>query len=139
MTASTDTRFFTTKAFEEVTQLTVRRLFQLSETKGKEYSGPLDRLANFRRYAESLGLDYRMVLAVYAGKHWDAIVSYCKTGKVFSSESIDGRIDDLIVYLLLLKCMVIESEPLQALKPSSSSLKSTSQPQLGDFPNESRN
>jgi hypothetical protein len=53
------------------------------------------------------------VWAVYAAKHWDAINQYVKDmakGVVRQRmESISGRADDLIVYLILFKAMVEEA------------------------------
>lgn len=77
--------------------------------KGKEYTkGDEDQLANFKSYAKALGLSPKLIWAVYAGKHFDAIVSYCKDSKTYSGEDIRGRIMDLRVYLWLLRGMVEE-------------------------------
>jgi len=111
---------YTSEDFGRTCQRTFASIVNLAATKGREYSGAEDRLANFRRYAETLDLDYRKVLLVYAGKHWDSICSYCKEGQVFSNEGIEGRIDDLIVYLLLLKCMVYEQNTTASDAPSAS-------------------
>jgi hypothetical protein len=55
-----------------------------------------------------------LVWRIYAGKHWDAISQYIKdiqTGKErHRLESLSGRADDLIVYLLLFKAMLMERE-----------------------------
>lgn len=87
-------------------------VMKLSTLKGGEYAGDDDRLLNFRRNAEALGLANEQVWAVYAAKHWDAIMQYVKdigTGKQRTRmESIEGRADDLIVYLMLFKAMVQE-------------------------------
>jgi len=120
-----DTLQYSPEDFDRVLKQTYRQLEQLATSKGKEYRGTEDRLANFRRYAAALDLDYRKVLLVYAGKHWDAICSYCKEGKVFSNESIDGRIDDLIVYMLLLKCMVYEQNTMQVREANSAPIEAT--------------
>jgi hypothetical protein len=52
------------------------------------------------------------VWAVYAGKHWDAIQQFIKdqrNGKERERlEPIEGRVDDLLVYLLLFKAMLQE-------------------------------
>ena len=88
---------------------TVVQIKKLSELKGGEYAGDVDRLANFRRNATNLGLNMEDVWAVYAGKHWDAIQQYVRDlreGKKRERlESIEGRMDDLIVYLILAKAM----------------------------------
>lgn len=86
---------------------TFDNLTVLSCTKGKEYAGSDDRLANFKRLGADLGMDPRAVLWVYLTKHLDAIRSYLRRGHVLS-EPIEGRIDDAILYLVLLKCLDIE-------------------------------
>lgn len=103
----------------------VNRTFQsiqnLAETKGREYSGDFDRLANFRRNALALGLMKETVWAIYAAKHWDAIMSYIRNVQagtpVELSEPIEGRIDDLITYLLLFKAMVEEASSEERIEP----------------------
>ena len=101
--------------FEEYNRIvdeTWNKVHQLSHLKGGEYAGDKDRLANFRRNAEALGLSMETVWAVYAAKHWDAIMQFVKdvatrTNRV-RAEPIEGRIDDLIVYLLLFKAILAE-------------------------------
>lgn len=81
---------------------------RIRESKGKDYSrGEADTLSNFKRHAEALGLTPEQVWAVYASKHWDAVISYCKHGQV-ESEPIAGRIDDALTYLLLLKGLIAD-------------------------------
>ena len=63
--------------------------------------------ANFDRVAESLQLDRKQVLLVYALKHWDGIVSYVG-GHVSQREDVRGRIKDLRMYLSLLWGMIEE-------------------------------
>ncbi len=98
--------------YDEIVNKTVMSIKLLSALKGGEYAGDVDRLANFRRNAENLGLKMEQVWGVYAGKHWDAINQYIKdvgTGKTRERmESISGRADDLIVYLILFKAMCDE-------------------------------
>lgn len=100
--------------YELLVEKTVEQIRQLSTNKGGEYAGDTDRLANFRRNAERLGLDPAQVWAVYAAKHWDAVMQYVEdiqTGKSRPrSESISGRLDDLIVYCILMKAIVEERE-----------------------------
>lgn len=109
-----DERIFDHGRYEELFKQTVVQMSELGNLKGGEYAGDVDRLANFRRNAEALGLDYRQIWAVYAGKHWDAIVQSVKdisTGTERARmESLAGRCDDLMVYLLLFKAMLQEQE-----------------------------
>ena len=91
---------------------TFEEMKKLGSLKGGEYAGDYDRLANFRRNGKSLALPMETIWAVYAAKHWDAVMQYIQdlnTGKTRTRlESIDGRVDDLLVYLILLKCMLVE-------------------------------
>jgi hypothetical protein len=93
---------------------TVDNIHRLSKLKGGEYAGDDDRLNNFRRNGAALKLPMETVWAVYAGKHWDAIQQYIvdlREGKTRQRmESISGRADDLIVYAILFKAMVVERE-----------------------------
>lgn len=90
----------------------VTKIKELSELKGGEYAGDVDRLANFRRNANNLGLSMLDVWAVYAAKHWDAVMQYVtdnRNGKDRKRlEDISGRADDLIVYMILFKAIVDE-------------------------------
>jgi hypothetical protein len=92
----------------------VAQLRQLGTLKGGEYAGDLDRLANFRRNARDMGLPMETVWRVYIAKHWDAICQYIldiQNGKTRSRlEPLEGRCDDMIVYLILFKCMLIERQ-----------------------------
>lgn len=108
-----DPRRFSHEAFDRIIAQTIEQIRNLSALKGGEYAGDEDRLANFRRNAASLGLDYRQIWAVYSAKHWDALVQYIKDVGAGTErrrlESLEGRCDDLIVYLLLFKAMLKES------------------------------
>lgn len=91
---------------------TIVQIQSLAALKGGEYSGDTDRLANFRRNGQALGLDMTQIWGVYAAKHWDAIIQAIKdwaSGKDRTRlEPLSGRADDLIVYLLLFKAMLEE-------------------------------
>lgn len=117
---------FSNAQWAKLLDSTFSELSRLAKTKGEEYSGTVDRLANFRRGALALGLTKEQVLMVYAGKHWDAIQTYVKeqadpsgTSRVLS-EPISGRVDDLLVYLLLFKAMLEESRERSVIAPKSS-------------------
>lgn len=102
------------KRWEDLLASTIETINTLSVSKGGEYAGDSDRLANFTRNAERLSLSPEQVWAVYAGKHWDAIQQYVQdiaTGKRRKrSEKIEGRADDLIVYLILFKAILEDSK-----------------------------
>ena len=90
---------------------------KLGTLKGGEYAGDVDRLANFRRNGLALGIPMETVWAVYAGKHWDALIQYIKDKQAGHSrerlEPIAGRVDDLLVYLILFLCMLDEAGELK--------------------------
>jgi hypothetical protein len=100
---------------------TFRKIVELSALKGGEYSGDDDRLLNFRRNGALLGLPMETVWAVYVNKHIDAVMQYVQdlsTGKERKRmETLDGRVDDIIVYMLLFKAMLEESHGTKTLIP----------------------
>lgn len=103
---------YTHSAWQDLLQTTVAEIQKLSKLKGGEYAGDDDRLANFRRNATALGIPMETVWSVYAAKHWDAIMQYVKdinTGITRDRmEPIAGRVDDLLVYLILFKAILEE-------------------------------
>lgn len=75
----------------------------------KEYAHRDDNaFANFERVAERMGISRESALMVYAEKHLDGIHSYIQ-GHKSQRESVTGRINDVIVYMCLLRGMVEES------------------------------
>lgn len=73
-----------------------------------EYAGDQkDSFENFNRTAKDLNIDRKKVLWVYAMKHRDGIVNYFN-GHTSQREDVRGRINDLIVYLFLLRGMIEE-------------------------------
>lgn len=99
--------------YAKLVEETITKLKYLSAVKGGEYAGDEDRLANFRRNSERLGMSMEAVWAVYAMKHVDSILQYVKdinAGRTRErSEPLSGRADDIIVYMLLLKAMLEEA------------------------------
>lgn len=71
----------------------------------KEYAGGENALGNFVRLANELGVSPEQVLWIYAMKHKDGTASYIR-GHKSQRESVEGRINDLIVYLCILRGMV---------------------------------
>lgn len=104
---------FTHQRWDDLLDSSFTEIKKLGQLKGDEYSGDTDRLANFRRNGEAQGLPMETIWAIYAGKHWDAIQQYVRDqreGKVRNRlETIEGRVDDLLVYLLLFKAMLQEA------------------------------
>lgn len=100
----------TKQQFQEIMEDTFETLRELTATKGEEYSGNQDQLANFRRSANDAGITPAKAWLVFFNKHIDAIKFHVKNLAVRLSEPIEGRIDDAILYLLLYKAYVIESK-----------------------------
>ena len=84
-------------------------IVEINTRKGHDYAGDDDALANFKRQAAALGLKPEQVWAVFAGKHWEAVMTYCREGEV-QSEPIKGRIHDIILYSYLLMGLVDEKD-----------------------------
>lgn len=112
---------FSQPAWELLLDETIRQIRSLSTLKGGEYAGDHDRLANFRRNAADMDLTMEQVWRVYAGKHWDALNQWIKDRAAGTTrpraESLLGRADDLIVYGILLKAMIVEAEAEETSKP----------------------
>lgn len=68
-----------------------------------------DRIAAFRRVAADIDTTMAKVWATFAQKHWGAVMAFVKNGQV-ESEPIDGRINDLINYFVLLGAIVHDGE-----------------------------
>src|SRR5690606_30019733 len=102
------------KEFEQLVHNSIGRIHSLLEVKGGEYAGSEDRLANFKRGAELTGVTPLQVLHIYLSKHYDAFSTYVRdTANNVErprSESISGRLDDIINYCLLAQALVKEIE-----------------------------
>lgn len=109
-----DPRRFSHERYDKLCEDTFDNVRELGRVKGGEYSGDEDRLANFRRNAVDTDTNYETVWRVYAAKHWDAIGQYIRDRNNAVSrtraEKLEGRVDDLITYLLLFKAMLAEQE-----------------------------
>lgn len=68
-----------------------------------------DRIAAFRRIGGDISVPMPKVWAIFAQKHWGAVMKYVKDGTT-ESEPIDGRINDLINYFVLLGAIIDDME-----------------------------
>lgn len=98
----------------DVLDATLLKIRELSLTKGEEYVGKEidgNEHANFDRQALEWEVQPEKVLMIFYTKHIDAIKTWVRElgarDRRKLSEPIEGRIDDAILYLLLLKGMVI--------------------------------
>lgn len=96
--------------FAQLLESTFTQLQHLTATKGAEYAHDADQLANFKRLGSSLSMHPSAVLLVYLAKHMDAVTAYVAALNIgtqpIESEPISGRIDDAILYLVLLKALL---------------------------------
>jgi hypothetical protein len=83
-------------------------IMRLRDAGQKEYAhDSTSPFANFRRAAEDVGIDAKKVLWIFAMKHKDGIAAFIK-GHTSQREDVRGRINDLIVYMFLLRGMIDE-------------------------------
>lgn len=92
-------------------------LIALGEKGQKEYAhDEQNALANFERIAGELGVSREKVLFIYMKKHMDGILAHIN-GHTSQREPVQGRIQDAIVYLMLLYCMVEDNKaPFEQIK-----------------------
>ena len=90
----------------------MKRAEKLFATKNAEYGDKTDILANFRRLADQQGVPMSTAWFFLAGKHIDTITQYVKDVRENKnrnrSEPIRDRIDDMVVYSILLLAIVAE-------------------------------
>lgn len=102
--------------FDKLVSETLAEIRQLLVVKGGEYAGSEDRLANFKRGAALTGATSLQVLFIYMSKHYDAVATFVRDDAAGvlrpRSESIEGRLDDLMNYCLLAKALVREMDQL---------------------------
>lgn len=90
----------------------IKRAEKLFATKNAEYGDKADILSNFRRLAGQQSVPMSTAWFFLAGKHIDTITQYVKDVRENKSrarsEPIRDRIDDMVVYSLLLLAIVAE-------------------------------
>lgn len=106
--------------FQALVEQTFAEAHRLLVIKGGEYAGNDDRLANFKRGAALVGITPLQTAFIYASKHYDAVATFVRDeakGETRPrSEGIDGRLDDLINYCLLMKAIIREGQILDKPK-----------------------
>lgn len=96
------------RRFVECMEILRRKNADYSQSEQKN-----DRIAAFKRIARDTGINTRQAWAVFAQKHWGAVMRYVKDGFV-ESEPIEGRINDMINYLVLLGAIVDWEQTLES-------------------------
>lgn len=96
---------------QDLTEKLFAKCIEMGNKKNKSYAGQGDTLANFKRNAEALGLTKYQIWLVYFNKHIDSINNAIKDNPelpVDASESIEGRVIDVIVYATILHALIHE-------------------------------
>lgn len=95
---------------QEIMKAVFNECMKLREEGQKEYAhDDEDAFANFNDDAQALRIDRMKCLYVFMHKHIRGIVSYIN-GHRSQRENVRGRINDVIVYLCLLRGMIEEEE-----------------------------
>jgi len=96
----------------------LKTTLELSDNKRIEYTegNHIDNvLWNFENSAKDVPHGTPMtILVVFLNKHLSSLRSYFRTGKEYSTESIESRIMDIINYLLLLVAMIRTNKKKQS-------------------------
>jgi len=112
--------------FARLMESTFSTIHALSAVKGGEYAPGDDRLSNFKEASRRLGGIPEQVLLVYLDKHYASLCNFVKDLAAHKdrprSEAIDGRVDDMIVYLLLFKALLSERRETASVLSDSSPL-----------------
>jgi hypothetical protein len=83
---------------------------ELRKAGQKEYAhADENAFANFEDDSREAGVSRETVLSIFANKHWRGIRAWIK-GHKSQREDVRGRINDMIVYLCLLRGMADENE-----------------------------
>ena len=115
----------TASEYKQMRDEFLKATLELSDNKRIEYTegNHMDNvLWNFENSAKDVDSTPMKVLIIFLNKHLSSLKSYFRTGKEFS-ESIEGRIMDIINYLLLLVAM-IRSEREKSDLPQDRSIRS---------------
>jgi hypothetical protein len=90
---------------------TITTIRSLLGTKGAAYSAnDTDRAANIKRLARMADITTLQAWLVLCGKHLDVIIRrLANAGEIYTSEDMEERINDVLVYLILLKGLLADS------------------------------
>jgi hypothetical protein len=110
--------------FTALIEQTISQIHWLSKTKGGEYAGDVDRLENFKRNGRAIDVSPLLIWQVYCTKHIDSINQFVSDvvnkKQRERSEPLEGRADDIIVYMILFKALYKEWQEHQRLIPNPS-------------------
>lgn len=105
----------TQKDLEVMQQRLLEMELACMRTKGAEYThGQEDRLSSFREISQLTGVSMLKVCFVFLTKHFQSVANFAGAEKVESNESLESRIVDLRLYLLLFLLIAKEQNLLVA-------------------------
>jgi hypothetical protein len=111
----------TAKEYQTMRAEFLKATLELSDSKRIEYTegNHLDNvLWTFENSAIDVNVTPMKVLVIFLNKHLSSLRSYFRTGKEYSTESIESRIMDIINYLLLLVAMIRSQKCIkESIKP----------------------
>lgn len=114
--------FMTPERYQEVVNYFFEAINEIASTKGKEYTGGVDALKNFKDLSATYGTNEHgqalitptAICHVYMAKHYHSLCSIVKDRNKGQfkeySEPIFSRCLDLIVYTMLLYANMLEAE-----------------------------
>lgn len=94
---------------EEVMRNVFNECYRTHQVANREYATNIDALSNFKDCAAESGITPAQNWHTLASKHWRGICSFIRGFKA-QREDVRGRINDLIVYLVLLRAMIDEEQ-----------------------------
>jgi hypothetical protein len=98
--------------FEEIFEARVAKTRDLLINKAKEYAADADRLHNFKRGSQITGDCPAKVLDMFMLKHYVSyrdILDDIVKGKKIDPVKFEDKIGDLITYLFLQECVMLDS------------------------------
>lgn len=93
--------------FNKIWDKVIAECTEINRTKGNDYAGDSDALRNFKEVAARTGMTPLQCWGVYWAKHVMAVETRVQNGAV-ESEPIESRINDIIVYMILLRALLEE-------------------------------
>lgn len=80
--------------------LILNECIKIIKTKGNDYSGDEDRLAEFRRSSKFNNISIKQVFGVHIFKHLTTLEKWIKNERL-KGEPIEEKLKDIIVYCLM--------------------------------------
>lgn len=107
----------TKEKFLKILNNTLDKINSLFDSKNKEYAGEKDVFANFKKASSGISFHRKpeQVAWEYMTKHLQSIKDLIENGNYSNSSLVDEKIDDTIVYLLLIKGMIKENQDLSEM------------------------